>query len=114
MKSRLAERGVWGAAPLGALFALSFCPVSAAFFFGSLLPLALELRSPLLLPLAYGAGTALPVILFAILVAAGARGVGAAFKRLTAVGLWMRRAMAVIFIGVGVYMTLVYSIGLPR
>jgi cytochrome c-type biogenesis protein len=36
---RLAEKGgVWGAIPLGILFALSLCPVSAALFFGSLIP----------------------------------------------------------------------------
>lgn len=29
---------------LGSLFALSFCPVSAALFFGSLIPLALKTK----------------------------------------------------------------------
>lgn len=51
---------------LGVLFALSFCPVSAAIFFGTLIPLAL--------PSVYGIGTALPVFAFAILIATGARG----------------------------------------
>jgi cytochrome c biogenesis protein CcdA len=109
LQSRLGSRGMWGAVPLGALFALSFCPVSAAFFFGSLVPLALETRSPVLLPTVYGAGTALPVVLFSILVAAGARGVGLAFKRVTLIERWARRVMAVIFIGVGIYMTLSYT-----
>jgi threonine/homoserine/homoserine lactone efflux protein len=111
--AKLAARGMWGAAPLGALFALSFCPVSAALFFGSLVPLALEMRSPVLLPTFYGVGTALPVALFAILVAVGARGVGLAFDRLTLVERWARRALAVIFIGVGIYMTLSFTLGLP-
>jgi cytochrome c biogenesis protein CcdA len=112
LQSRLAAGGMWGAAPLGALFALSFCPVSAAFFFGSLLPLALEADSRILLPTAYGLGTALPVIFFAVMVAAGARGIGLIFKRLTAFELWVRRIMAAIFICVGLYMTAVYTIGI--
>ena len=41
---RLAARGVWGAVPLGMVFALAFCPVSAALFFGSLIPLATSAR----------------------------------------------------------------------
>jgi cytochrome c biogenesis protein CcdA len=109
LQNRLRSRGMWGAVPLGALFALSFCPVSAALFFGSLLPMALETRSPVLLPTVYGLGTALPVVLFSVLVAAGARGVGLAFKRVTLVERWARRVLAVIFIGVGVYMTLSYT-----
>jgi threonine/homoserine/homoserine lactone efflux protein len=61
------------------------------------------------LPTVYGLGTALPVVLFSVLVAAGARGVGLAFKRVTLVERWARRVLAVIFIGVGVYMTLSYT-----
>jgi len=112
LQERLSSHGMWGAAPLGALFALSFCPVSAALFFGSLLPLALQTESPVLIPTAYGVGTALPVVLFAVLIALGARGLGLAFKRVTGIERWVRRVMAVIFLGVGVYMTLVYTLGL--
>jgi cytochrome c biogenesis protein CcdA len=112
LQEKLKTRGMWGAAPLGALFALSFCPVSAALFFGSLIPLALQLESSVVIPTAYGVGTALPVVLFAVLIALGARGLGLAFKRLTSIERWARRVMAVIFIGVGVYMTLAYTVGL--
>jgi cytochrome c-type biogenesis protein len=52
MGQRIAKWGPLGALLLGALFALTFCPVSAALFFGSLLPLAIEQHSPLLLPAA--------------------------------------------------------------
>ena len=40
LKQRAEQWGLGGAVALGALFALSFCPVSAALFFGSLVPLA--------------------------------------------------------------------------
>ncbi|MCP4710680.1 MAG: sulfite exporter TauE/SafE family protein, partial [Planctomycetes bacterium] len=61
MQNRAERWGIWGAALLGFIFALSFCPLSAVLFFGSLLPLAVKYNSGVLLPLAYGIGTALPV-----------------------------------------------------
>lgn len=64
---RLAGWGLAGEFGLGALFALSFCPVSAALFFGSLLPLALASPAPFLPVAVYGLGTALPVGLVAVL-----------------------------------------------
>ena len=60
MQKRLDALGLWGALPLGMLFALTFCPVSAALFFGSLIPLSVKARSSVLLPGIYGVGTACP------------------------------------------------------
>lgn len=111
LRQRLAGKGVWGALPLGALFALSFCPVSAALFFGSLVPLAVRFDSPVLLPALYGTGTALPVVAFALLIAFGARFVAKAFDRVAVVERWARRLTGIVFVGVGIYMTLVYSLG---
>ena len=91
---------------LGVVFALSFCPVSAALFFGSLVPLAAERGSPLLLPTVYGVGTALPVAAFAALLAAGAGWLGKALDRVQAFEIWARLVTAVAIIGVGVYETL--------
>jgi cytochrome c-type biogenesis protein len=105
---RLARSGPWGAALLGALFALSFCPVSAALFFGSLLPLAAKTQSSVLIPTAYGAGTALPVFLFAVLIAAGAQWVNRAFQKLVRLEKWARRITATIFVAVGIYYSLTY------
>jgi cytochrome c biogenesis protein CcdA len=111
LRQHLETKGVWGALPLGALFALSFCPVSAALFFGSLVPLAVRFDSPVLFPSLYGAGTALPVVAFAILIAFGARFVAKTFNQLAVVERWARRLTGLVFVGVGVYMTLVYSLG---
>jgi cytochrome c-type biogenesis protein len=97
------KRGIWGAGALGMLFALSFCPTSAALFFGSLIPLAIESRSVVVLPALYGLGTALPVFAFAVLIALGAKSVAAAFKRLTAVEVWARRITGTVFVGIGIY-----------
>jgi len=110
---RLAERGgLAGAGLLGILFALAFCPVSAALFFGSLVPLALKAESPVLVPTAYGIGTAVPVVAFAVLVAVGVQQMARAFGVLQKVERWARRATGVVFLLVGVSYTLVFIFGL--
>ncbi|MBN2810137.1 MAG: sulfite exporter TauE/SafE family protein [Deltaproteobacteria bacterium] len=101
------DMGVWGGAFLGVLFALSFCPTSAALFFGSLLPLAVQQQSPLMLPAVYGIATGLPVFFFALLMALGVNRVGTAFNRITFFEKWARRITGLIFIAVGIYYTLV-------
>ncbi len=108
----VAGLGVWGAAPLGLLFALSFCPLSAALFFGSLLPLAVRHESRLLLPVLYGVGTAVPVIAFAGILAAGGRALGRSFRGASRLDLWGRRVTGVAFVGVGGYLSLSRIFGL--
>lgn len=112
MSERLQQRveawGLVGALALGALFALSFCPVSATLFFGSLLPLAVKHGSGILLPFIFGVGTAIPVAIFAIVLAFGARWLGKMFERVTQVERVMRILTGLVFIGVGIYMSLVH------
>jgi len=106
LQRRVDRWGVWGAGLLGIVFALSFCPVSAGLFFGSLVPLAADHRSPLLLPAVYGVGTALPVAGFAVLLAGGASWLGAALDKVQVFERWARRVTAAVFLAVGVYETL--------
>jgi hypothetical protein len=106
LQNRVDRAGLWGAGLLGIVFALSFCPVSAGLFFGSLVPLAVEKGSPLMLPILYGVGTALPVAFFAVILAVGARWMGTALDRVQAFEVWARRVTALVFIGVGVHETL--------
>ena len=107
-QKRVEAMGLFGAALLGVLFALSLCPVSAALFFTSLSPLALKHKSCVLLPLIYGIGTALPVLVFALLLTISTRLVGVAFNKLTQFELWARRITGLIFISVGIYYALTY------
>ena len=111
LQERAARHGIWGAIILGFLFALSFCPISAALFFGSLIPLAVANESSLLLPTIYGIGTGLPVLVVAIVVALGAKSIGTAFRKLSEFEKWARRITGIVFIGVGIYLTLVYVFG---
>jgi cytochrome c biogenesis protein CcdA len=106
LQNRAAKLGVWGAGFLGLGFALAFCPVSAALFFGSVVPMAVETKSAVLLPTVYGIGTALPVFAFAVVIALSAHSIGRAFAVMTHVERWARRATGAVFIGVGVYLSL--------
>lgn len=50
-------------------------------------------------------GTALPVFAFAILIALGAKSLASAFKRLTVLEVWARRATGIVFILIGAYLS---------
>jgi cytochrome c biogenesis protein CcdA len=103
LPEKVARRGMLGAAGLGVLFALSFCPVSAGLFFGGLIPLAASANSRVMLPAVYGLGTGLPVVVFAVLIAVGARSVARAFHALQGFERVARIVTGIIFIGAGVY-----------
>ncbi len=107
-ENRLAGAGLLGAGALGMLFALSFCPVSAALFFGSLIPMSISHSSALLLPSLYGIGTAIPVCVFAVLAAGGAQRTARAFHRVTEFEKWTRRVTAAVFILIGIYFCRAY------
>ena len=102
-QNRMADSGLWGALGLGSLFALSFCPVSAALFFGSLIPLALKTKDGAVLPLFYGLGTGLPVLFFAIAIVFGVKSLNQWFHKLARLELYTRRITGVIFVLVGIY-----------
>ena len=88
---KLAEKGTFGSLPLGILFALAFCPVSAALFFGGLIPIAVKAQSGIGLPLIYGIGTGLPVLLFAFLVAAGTGYINNLYHRITRIEFYTKK-----------------------
>jgi len=102
-RQRAAQGGVLGAVALGGLFALSFCPVSAALFFGSLIPLSASEGSSVLLPMVYGVGTGIPVLGVAVPLALGVQAVGGWLDRIRTFEVWGRRITGVVFIAVGVY-----------
>lgn len=127
MQKRIDGMGAWGALLLGVLFAVSFCPTSAAWFFGLLaLMMGSEAgqvasllqqwgvqlgQSPpggtLVLPLIYGIGTAIPVLLLAFLLAFGAGAIGKTYNALTKLEWWARQITGWLFIALGCYFSLV-------
>jgi len=111
LQGRVDKLGLWGAGLLGLVFALTFCPLSAALFFGSLVPLAVSHESSVLVPCLYGIGTALPVVVFSVIIAFVTNRVSRVFNALTKIEPWMRRITAAVFILVGGYYCLVYLFG---
>jgi cytochrome c biogenesis protein CcdA len=127
MQKRVDAMGVWGALLLGVLFAVSFCPTSAAWFFGLLalimgseagaittilarigisLPEASLYYGTMVLPVVYGVGTALPVLLVAFLLAYGAQSVGKAYNALARIEWWARQVTGWVFVLLGGYFSL--------
>jgi cytochrome c biogenesis protein CcdA len=111
-EDRVRRGGMWAALPLGALFALSFCPVSAGLFFGALVPLAVQADSRVVVPAVYGLGTGLPVVVFAVLLVLGAQWIGRAFRVMTRIERAVRPITGVIFILAGLYLTATHLLGL--
>jgi cytochrome c-type biogenesis protein len=106
VQEKAGKWGMWGSGLLGIIFALTFCPLSAALFFGSLIPLAIDGKSPVMMPSVYGLGTALPVVAFALVMVFSVKSIGKIFAKLTQIEKWVRKLTAVIFIGAGIYLLL--------
>jgi cytochrome c biogenesis protein CcdA len=105
---KLIEKGQVGSLLLGVLFALAFCPVSVALFFGGLIPIAIKAHSGVCLPLIYGIGTGLPVLLFAFLIAVGTGYINNLYYRITRIEFYTKKLTGIIFILVGIYYVLAY------
>jgi len=110
--NKLVESGAPGAFLLGFIFALAFCPISAALFFGSLIPLALNSKMGTLFPFFYGVGTGLPVFIFALAIALGVTSLNHWFHRIAKLERYMRGITGGIFIIVGFYYIGVYILKL--
>ena len=106
--NKLAESGALGAFLLGFIFALAFCPISAALYFGSLIPLAIISKSGIVLPFIYGIGTGLPVLVFAVAIALGVTSLSHWFNKITRLEYYTRKITGVVFILVGLYYTGIY------
>ena len=93
----------WNVLLLGIVFALAFCPYSGVLYFGMLIPMSIGSAEGLILPVVYAIATGIPVIIVAWLLAFTISGVSKFYNVLKTVEYWMRRIIAVLFIGVGGY-----------
>jgi cytochrome c biogenesis protein CcdA len=104
--ARLLRGGVPGSAGMGFLLALAFCPVSAALFFGALIPLSLKSGSFVWLPLVYGFATGLPVLLFAAVIGKGSAALSARYDKVVVWERWTRIATGSVLVFLGIYFSL--------
>jgi cytochrome c biogenesis protein CcdA len=112
LQEKAKSGGLIWAVPIGVIFALSFCPVSAGLFFGGLLPMAFNEESIFLIPFFYGLGTAVPVAVFAFIMVFSSNYVGQAFKQINRIDTWVRRIAGTAFMLVGIYYSLTHIYGL--
>lgn len=106
------SKGVIPALLMGAVFALSFCPVSAALYFGALVPLAVKESSSVVLPSLYGIGTGLPVALFAVLLALGLQSAGRFYDGMASLERVMRIITGIVFVAAGGWLCVKYILPL--
>jgi cytochrome c-type biogenesis protein len=106
--AKVAGWGMLGGFLLGVLFALAFCPYSAALFFGVLIPLSLKSTGGVALPAVYAIGTGLPVLVFGVLISLSVARVSAWLNAVTRAERIIRVAASVIFIGVGIYLVVLW------
>ncbi len=112
LQERLARMGLLGSFLLGVFLALAFCPTSAAIYFGSIIPLCLQHTSKVLIPCVYGVATGLPVVLVSFIVAFGANRVAAVYAGLSSVEVWARRMTGLLFLLIGLYLTITLTAGI--
>ncbi len=106
LNQKLMSLGLVGCVIMGFVFALTFCPVSAALFFGSLLPLAVREQSTWLVPALFGVGSAAPVLVFALALAVSREAAGRAYQRIQSTQHWIAPASGWGLAGIGVWMCL--------
>ncbi|MDR2757532.1 MAG: sulfite exporter TauE/SafE family protein [Planctomycetaceae bacterium] len=97
--------GLWSALPLGALFAMAFCPTTAATFL-AMLVLSGNAKSVFWFPFIFGIGTALPILAFAGILAFHSQYLSGTFQILSRFEYGLRRIASVLFLLIGVFLTL--------
>lgn len=107
LQNRVKGCGVFSSFLLGIVFALAFCPVSAALFFGSLIPISIKINASILPSVVYGFGTALPVLLVGFFFPLGSKSVGMLFNKITVFEKWTRLVTGALIILIGVHLSLV-------
>lgn len=94
-------RGWAGAFVLGVLFAMAFCPTSAVFYFGMLIPMSAYAHAGWLLPIVFALATATPVVLVAWVLAFSVGKIGDVYHKMEVVQKWTSIIVAVVFLLLG-------------
>jgi len=111
-QKKMEKAGLLGALLLGGVFALTFCPVSAALFFGSLIPLSVKMHSSLAYPISFGVGSALPVVGTGIVLALGLNRLSSYYSNMKKFDRVARKVTGGICLLIGLYFTVKYTLQL--
>lgn len=93
---------------VGCIFSLVPCPETAALFFGGLIPIAIDSGSTVLLPLLFGLGAGLPVMLLGFFLSLGVTRFANNLGKIRSLESILRAVTCAAFVGVGVYLTLTH------
>ena len=107
LKENLANKGFFGSFLLGVIFALAFCPFSAVLFFGMLIPLAIKAGDGFLIPSVFAFATGLPVIIFSFILVYSVSKLSTIMNKVQTFEKWTRKIVSIIFIGVGIYYSII-------
>lgn len=99
----------WGAFLLGMLLAFLFCPESAVFFFGMMLPVGVASAYPLLVPVLYGVGAILPLVVLVWLMRFARTTLQNYEQLMSRVQRWVNFFTALLFIVLGVWVMVAES-----
>jgi cytochrome c biogenesis protein CcdA len=118
MMQKISDRfGKWSALPLGIMFALAFCPTTAATFLAMLAWTAERMTASeslfplLILPMFFGLGTSLPILLFSGLLATQRQWLDRTFQKITGIERPARLITGAVFIIAGLWLTIQRIVG---
>lgn len=97
-------KGIYGAFLLGVLFALAFCPETAIFYFGMLIPLSFESTIGYTLPFIYAVITALPVLFFAGIISYGTDKSTKYLNKIQKIQKWLTAILGALFTIMGIWL----------
>ena len=97
--------GMWSAFPLGMIFAVAFCPTTAATFLG-MLAIAVQVQSWFLFPIFFGLSAAFPIFVLAGVIGYPIHFLSTILRVTQNIDLWMRNIVGTLFIVLGIYLTI--------
>ncbi len=103
LSDKFKDKGLLSSFMLGVIFALAFCPYSGAIFFVMLIPMAISSLAGLTLIPVFSAGTGIPVIFFAFVIAFSIERLGTYYKAMQKTEKVIRRIVGITFIITGLY-----------
>ena len=109
LSEKFKNKGLLGSFLIGIVFALAFCPYSAALYFGMLIPLSISSTKGLYLPIIFAFGTGLPVLLFTYLLAYSVGSIGVFYNKIAQIEKSMRFIAGLVFILTGIYYILIFA-----
>jgi len=90
------------------MVALAFCPMSAAIYFGVLIPLSISNHMVILYPVLFGIGASLPLLFIVIIVSKSTVLINRTFLMKKSVEKILKEIASIVMIILGIYMSLRY------